>query len=121
MGFVIFLLIIGGLFMLISFSIKKANKAAEEVREAAEQARKDWIYKKYGQTEIADKIINKTVWVGETSEQLTDSLGQPIDIDEQVLKTKKKEVWKYYRKSVNRYGFKVIIENGIVIGWDEKL
>ena len=85
------------------------------------KARRDLIYKKYGQNEVAEKIIKKTVWVGETKEQLRDSLGAPCDIDENVLKTKVKEVWKYHQKSANRYGFKVKVENGIVVGWDEKL
>lgn len=85
------------------------------------KARREGIYQKYGHTELSEKIINKTVWVGETSDQLLDSLGKPIDIDENVLKTKRKEVWKYCRKSTNRYGFKVKVENDIVIGWDEKM
>ncbi|MDD5454901.1 MAG: DUF2845 domain-containing protein [Candidatus Ratteibacteria bacterium] len=83
--------------------------------------RKKRIYEKYGHTDIAEKIINGTVWVGETSEQLLDSIGQPVDIDERVLKTKKKETWKYHQKTANRYGLKIIVENGIVVGWDEKM
>jgi len=86
-----------------------------------EKARRERIYQKYGRNEISEKIIKKIVWVGETKEQLRDSLGMPCDIDENVLKTKVKEIWKYYRKSANRYGFKVKVENGAVVGWDEKL
>jgi hypothetical protein len=108
------------IFIIIAFYVYRSY-AAERARKAADEARKERIYQKYGHTEIADRIINKTVWVGETSEQLADSLGQPLDIDEAVLKTKKKETWKYYRKSANRYGFKITVENGVVIGWDEKL
>jgi len=83
--------------------------------------RRDRIYRKYGQNETAEKIIKKTVWVGETKEQLRDSLGAPCDIDENVLETKVKESWKYYQKSANRYGLKIKVENDVVIGWDEKL
>lgn len=86
-----------------------------------EKERKSRIYQKYGHTNIAEKIIKKITWVGETREQLLESFGQPLDIDENVLKTKKKEIWKYYQKGTNRYGLRVIVENGIVIGWDEKL
>jgi hypothetical protein len=88
---------------------------------AAKKARAEAIYKKYGHTEIAERIIKKIVWVGETTDQLLDSLGKPVDTDENVLKTKTKEIWKYCQKSANRYGFKVKVENGIVVGWDEKL
>lgn len=86
-----------------------------------EKQRREKIYQKYGHTEIAEKILNKTIWVSETDEQLKDSLGKPIDIDETVLKTKRKEVWKYYRKGANRFGLKIILENNVVVGWDEKL
>lgn len=104
MGFIIFII---ALVCLLSYLARKA--------------RRDGIYLKYGHNETAEKIIGKVIWVGETSEQLSDSLGQPVDIDENVLKTKRKETWKYYQKSTNRFGLKVKVENGIVVGWDEKL
>lgn len=107
MKFVIFVLIVIG-FCLLNFYSKK-------------KARRDKIYKKYGHTDIAKKIVNRTIWVGETSEQLIDSMGKPVDIDERVLKTKRKEVWKYYQKSTNRFGLKITIENDVLVGWDEKL
>ena len=88
---------------------------------ATSKARKERIYEKYGHTEIADRIVNRTIWVGETREQLLDSWGSPLDIDEKVLKTKRKEIWKYFRKSANRYGYKITVEDGIVVGWDEKM
>jgi len=85
------------------------------------RARREKIYRKYGHTGDAERIVNKTIWVGETTGQLVDSLGQPVDVDESVLKTKKKEIWKYHRESVTRYGLRVKVENGLVDGWDEKL
>jgi hypothetical protein len=84
-------------------------------------ARRARIYKKYGRTTTAENIIRNVVWVGETADQLRDSFGDPLDIDERVLKTKKKEIWKYIRKGTNRYGLRFTVENGIAIGWDEKL
>jgi len=85
------------------------------------RARRKEIYRKYGYTGDAERIISKTLWVGETTQQLVDSLGWPIDKDEKVLKTKRKEIWKYYSRGVNRYGLRVTIEEGVVVGWDEKL
>ncbi len=111
---IILVIVIVGIFIFSSYLIEK-EKARKE------REKKEYIYQKYGHTDIAERIINKSVWVGETTEQLIDSLGEPIDIDESVLKTKKKEVWKYYQKSSTRYGFKAKVENGIVVGWDEKL
>lgn len=104
-----------------------ANRASQKEKEAQEQARlraqalrRQRIYDKYGHTEDAERIIAQRVWVGETAEQLRDSIGAPEDIDEKVLKTKRKEVWKYDRKTATRFGLKFTLENGIVVGWDEK-
>ncbi|NNC68303.1 MAG: hypothetical protein HKN83_09745 [Gammaproteobacteria bacterium] len=43
------------------------------------------------------------------------------DIDQKVLKTKTKEVWKYFPSGRRRYGLRVKQVNGEVVGWDEKL
>ena len=100
-----------------------ANVAEKARKERAQKAQRDRerIYEKYGRTEIAENILNKILWVGETTEQLIDSLGSPQDTDEKVLKTKKKETWKYYHKGANRYGLRITIENNVIVGWDEKL
>jgi len=113
MGILIVIVIIVALLVAIGVSSSNAKKKAK-------QARKDHIYQKYGNNEIADKIINNYFWVGQTSEQLIDAIGQPLDIDEKILKTKKKEVWKYNRTGTNRYSLKITIENGLIVGWDKK-
>lgn len=59
------------------------------------KARRKRLLLKYGDAEIVSRIIDRTIWTGETAEQLRDSLGRPPDIDQKVLKTKKKELWKY--------------------------
>lgn len=91
------------------------------ISSAAEKERREGIYKKYGQTELAERLVKKMFWVGETREQLKDSFGDPLDIDQKVLKTRKREIWKYVRKGTNRYGLKFTLDNDIVVGWDEKL
>lgn len=90
------------------------------VKGAKENERKKKIYAKYGNSELANRLVEKVIWTGMTIQQLRDSWGDPLVIDEKVLKTKKKEVWKYVRKGENRYGLRVTIENNVVIGWDEK-
>lgn len=47
-----------------------------------------------------------------------DSLGRPLDIDQKVLKTK--EVWKYNQTGKGRYALRITLENGEVVGWDQK-
>ena len=76
--------------------------------------------KKYRNTTLVDKIMQGMFWQGQPASQLIDSLGKPLDIDQKVLKTKTKEVWKYNETGKNRYALKITLENGEVVGWDKK-
>jgi hypothetical protein len=82
--------------------------------------KKEALLKRYGDPEIVERIMLGRFWQGQTQEQLIDSLGRPLDIDERVLKTKTKEIWKYNKTGANRYGLRVILENGVVVGWNQK-
>ncbi|HEY1772570.1 MAG TPA: DUF2845 domain-containing protein [Gammaproteobacteria bacterium] len=79
-----------------------------------------YLRNKYHDEEIVQRILRKEIWQGETPEQLKDSLGSPAEVDDNVLKTKKKEVWKYGQTGVNRFKLRVTVENDVVIGWDIK-
>jgi len=74
---------------------------------------------RYGDPEIARRIMRGIIWQGETQEQLVDSLGQPKDIDRKILKTKAKEIWKYRPTARNRFGLKVTLDDGVVVGWEQ--
>lgn len=115
-------LLIGGVVVAVfaGLAVLSSSKARKQKDERA-RMRAESIRRKYGNTEIAAKIINQTVWTGETAEQLRDSLGPPADIDQKVLKTKKKEVWKYQETGYNRYALRITLDNDAVVGWDEKL
>jgi hypothetical protein len=56
----------------------------------------------------------------QTPEQLIDSIGRPVDIDRKIMKTKTKEVWKYNQTGRGRFALRIILEDGVVIGWDKK-
>ena len=75
---------------------------------------------KYDDTQVVDKLMSGTIWRGQTAEQVVDALGSPLSVDTKVLKTKSKEIWKYDHRGANRYALRVTIENGIVVGWDQK-
>ncbi|ROR18506.1 hypothetical protein EC845_3480 [Comamonas sp. BIGb0124] len=75
---------------------------------------------KYKDETTVQKIYAGYFWEGQTAEQLLDSLGRPESVDNKLLKTKIKEVWKYNRQGVNRYGLRITVENGHVAGWDKK-
>ncbi len=78
------------------------------------------LLEKYRDEAVVDRLMRKIIWQGETQEQLLDSLGRPVAVDNKVLKTKTKEVWKYNRTGTNRYALRITVENGIVVGWDKK-
>ena len=82
--------------------------------------RRETLLAKYSDVKIVDRIIRRAFWLGQTQEQLLDSLGHPLDIDEKVLKTKIKETWKYKRVGKNRFALRITLENSVVIGWEQK-
>ena len=84
------------------------------------KARRTRLMEKYGDAELVDRLMRKMFWQGQSEEQLMDSLGRPLDIDQKVLKTKTKEVWKYNRTGKSRYALRITLENGEVVGWDQK-
>jgi len=75
---------------------------------------------KYQDEKLIENLLDEKFWRGQTAEQLRDSLGEPLDIDQKALKTKVKEVWKYEQTGKNRYGLKIKLEDGVVVGWDQK-
>lgn len=105
-------LLIGGVIAVIAIFVwfKTAQK----------KKRREQLMAKYQDSTIVNDLMTSSFWQGQTSEQLIDSLGQPVDIDAKVLKTKKKEVWKYSHQGGNRYGLRITLDNDVVVGWDQK-
>lgn len=100
----------------IWYRVAKAN-----AKKKAIEARRTALLAKYGDEQVVERIMNRVLWQGESREQLNDSLGAPVDTDEKVLKKCRREVWKYYQTGVNRFGLRITLEDGVVVGWDEKL
>jgi len=75
---------------------------------------------KYQDEGIVQNIYVGYFWQGQTAEQLKDSLGPPAAVDNKLLKTKTREVWKYQPTGRNRYALRVTVEDGYVTGWDKK-
>ena len=78
------------------------------------------LFAKYGDASIAQRIMQKQFWQGQTSSQLADSLGDPLAVDQKVLRNSTREIWKYNSLGGNRYGLRVTLENGVVVGWEQK-
>lgn len=79
-----------------------------------------YLREKYKNEEVVQDIMASRIWQGQTANQLTDTLGEPEDIDNKVLKTMKREVWKYEHRGGNRYGLRITVEDDEVVGWDQK-
>jgi uncharacterized membrane protein len=67
-----------------------------------------------------NRIIRKEFWQGQSEAQLLDSLGKPEQIDEQAMKSRTREIWKYQQEGANRFRLRVTLEDGFVVGWDLK-
>ena len=100
-----------------------ALRAAEEQQQAALRAaaeeRWNYLCSKYGQ-ENAQRIAESKIWVGATVEMMIEILGQPVAQDEKVMKTKVSKTYKYNPMGANRYGLRVYVEDGEVVGWENK-
>lgn len=84
------------------------------------QKRLEYLRAKYQDEDVVQKIIGGFFWQGQSEEQLKDAIGDPVSIDRTVLKTKTKEIWKYQQHGTNRFGLRITVENGYVVGWDKK-
>lgn len=98
------------LVILVVVCIGQFGKEKAEERQRLEKARR------YSDPVTQDRIVNKNIWQGMTESQLIDSWGQPLGRSRRVLKTKVKETYTYGSR---RYGSKVYLENGIVVGWNQ--
>jgi hypothetical protein len=111
---VVFVIVVAvaGIALVTAYTSRKRREDIER-RRAALQA-------KYHDPQIVDMIMRHMFWQGQSEEQLLDSLGRPVDIDQKVMKTKVKEIWKYNQLGANRFGLRITIENKVVVGWDQK-
>ena len=104
----------------VVFAVKKNAETKVRQAEFLHRQRVEELNAKYNDQEIVRRIIANEIWVGETSEQVIDTLGKPEDVDSKVMKSKVREIWKYGNFGVNRYRLRITLENNIVVGWDKK-
>jgi hypothetical protein len=103
-------------------ALAAVKAAADEARardEAERAARWQRLRTQYGEA-VALKILEGRIWVGCPAAICREIHGQPADIDEKVMKTKVKHTYKYRPMGGNRYGFRVFVEDGTVVGWEDK-
>ena len=95
-------------YLLLSISYKRRWVAA----------RLAYLRSKYKDERVVQAVFAQKYWQGQTAEQLLDSLGNPVAIDDKLLKTRTREVWKYERQGVNRYRLRITLDNDEVVAWN---
>ena len=86
----------------------------------ANKKRREYLLAKYHDQVVVNKIMQRLVWQGMTEEQLIDSWGRPAAKGQKIYKTKVTETFKYNQTGKNRFRSRVNVENGIVVGWEER-
>ena len=113
-------LCIGAFYWLARRSTLKREEEERRRKEEELRQRRENLIAKFGSEEIADAIIAQKIWQGMSSEQLLESWGWPADKDTKVFKQKTSETWKYNQIGKNRFSRRVFLENGAVVGWEQK-
>lgn len=90
------------------------------IRVVKYQRRLARIRQKYVDPDVVRQIMRRKAWQGMTEEMLVDSWGKAEEKDEKSYKTKTKKILKYGRSGKNRFANRVTVENGIVVGFDQK-
>jgi len=100
----------------------KEQEQRKQRLEQARQEKKDALLKQFNDTQLVDRIMDKTLVLGDTTSIVEAMFGKPNDIEKKVSKTKIKEIWKYqkYGDRSNSYSLKITIENNKVTGWEDK-
>jgi type II secretory pathway pseudopilin PulG len=100
----------------------KRERLAEEARQLAEEnrRRRQELMSKYQDEEVVERIMTRRVWTGQTAGMLMDALGPPEAVDVKLLKTKKKEIWKYAHQGGKRYGIRITLDNDKIVKADVK-
>jgi hypothetical protein len=88
------------------------------IRKRVRAARRADLATRYGE-QLADLIMAQKICQGMTAEHVRESWGLPVDIDQNVLKTKIKETWKYQQTGKGRFANRVFLEGGVVVGWKD--
>lgn len=65
------------------------------------------------------------LWVGATPEMVIANFGTPAEIEEKIVNTKKRVIFKYFKfggkyDNYHYYALRIAIDNGFVTEWDDK-
>jgi hypothetical protein len=117
--------LIGSLFVIAGklatrLDIFGQKKRQQELQIVNQHSKLTYLRNKYRDGALVQRMMQGQIWPGQTSEQLNDTLGLPVTVDDIQLKTKKREVWKYGKTGINRYRLRITLDNDVVVSWDQK-
>lgn len=115
-GIVMFLVLVVASLVVHSLTGSAArNRKVEE-----ERLRRDMIEQAYANSPYKLDILNGSIRQGMTANMVVAAWGPPAAIERKVLKTKTREILKYGPGPGRSFANKVTIENGIVVGWEQR-
>ena len=94
--------------------------AATAIRVGLRAFRRSSLMKRFGDAAMVDTILEGRIARGMNADMVRAAWGEPADMDEVVLKTKSKHEMKYDETGKNRFGRRVYLEDGAVVGWEIK-
>ncbi|WNJ88478.1 hypothetical protein [Bosea sp. 685] len=86
--------------------------------EAEAGQKRIFLMRHYQDSTLVDALMAGEIWHDMTREQLLQSWGEPVEIEEKALKTKIRHVYKYDRIGVGRFARRVTLDNDRVTGWE---
>lgn len=103
----------------INFQTKNETEF-RRITQAIDINRRNYLMSVFKDIALVDRIMKRTYKIGDHQNVIVEILGNPEVIDEDLLKTKIKHVWKYYPIASNRYRLKLRFEDYCLMGWDDK-
>lgn len=96
------------------------NREIDSNKRALE-SRRERLMTQFGDGAVVERILEKNVEQGDTPEFVREALGRPNAVDQEVLKEKSREVWKYKKgdeRRADQYNVQIKFEDGKVVGWE---
>jgi len=111
-------IVMGALYIVATASQSYFTAASVERKRLS---RYEQLREKYGSASVAQRIVDREIWVGQSFEQVCESFGEPHAIDSTAGKGRPERVtWLY--DSIGRWGYetRITAEHGLVVSWKTK-
>lgn len=90
-----------------------------ERRSANRQARLRKLIGRYSNPEVANLIVQRKIWKGQTEKQLLDSHGEPAN-RQRTTADPECETWVYKPRGLSKYPLRIMLNHGCVATWEPR-